>query len=56
MPDIYLPVTYDANDVPHIRQPHTTEKGAKEHAWRLALNDFRIVRYEVLTLEMIVDA
>ena len=56
MPDIYLPVTYDADDNPHIRQPHTTEDGANKHALQLALTDFSIVRYEVLTIEMIIDA
>jgi len=55
MADIYLPVTYDADDNPHIRQPHTTEEGAKAHALQLAADDFSIVRYEVLTMEMITD-
>ena len=55
MPDIYLPVTYDADDNPHIRQPHTTEEGAAKHALQLGLSDFSIVRYEVLTMEMITD-
>jgi len=56
MPDIYLPVTYDAYDNPHIRRPHTTEAGAHEHALQLGSEDFSIVRYEVFTMEMIEDA
>jgi hypothetical protein len=55
MSDIYLPVTYDAHDNPHIRQPHTTEEGAHAHARQLGALDPGIFRYEVLTMEMIID-
>lgn len=53
--DIYLPITYDAQDRPHIRQPHTTETGATWEAECLADEDLSIWRYEVATMELVDD-
>ena len=55
MSDIYLPVTYDTCDRPHIRQPHTTEEGARTHAQQIAAIDLSVVSYEVLMMEVITD-
>lgn len=54
--DVYLPITYDAHDTPHIRRPHTTYAGAWRHAEELAASDLSIVRFEIATMEMIEDA
>lgn len=53
--EIHLPITYDARDNAHIRQPHTTEEGATEHAEQLGRDDKSIWRYEVLTFDLIED-
>jgi hypothetical protein len=56
MTDIYLLITYSANDDAHIRQPHTTEAGAHARGRRLCAEDSRLWRYEVYTLEVIDDS
>jgi hypothetical protein len=53
--EIHLPITYDAHDNAHIRQPHTTGEGATERAEQLGREDERIWRYEVLTFDLIED-
>jgi hypothetical protein len=53
--EIHLPITYDAYENAHIRQPHTTEDGARQAAERLGEQDQTIFRYEVATFDLIED-
>ena len=53
--EIHLPITYDGEDIPHIRQPHATESGATAHAEQLCRDDPTIYRYEVHTFDLIED-
>jgi hypothetical protein len=53
--EIFLPVTFDAYDNPHIRQPHTTEAGATAHAEQLGRDNLEIYRYEIATFDLIED-
>jgi hypothetical protein len=53
--EIFLPITFDADDKMHIRQPHSTEMGAFLHAELLGAQDKSIWRYEVHTFDLIRD-
>jgi hypothetical protein len=54
--EIFLPITYDADDNPHIHQPHTTEKGATAAAIAECEANPGKWRYEVHCFDLIEDA